>query len=297
MKKNKFKSIGILCRPGDKTIEATVHTLSDIITTFGSEVRFDATSTLGFNLNAAQQVDREVLGKNSDLLVIVGGDGTLLDAARTMNQYHIPMVGVNLGRLGFLVDVLPNDISELIPQILSGEYMSEPRIMLELNIKDKDGINTSSLALNDIVVHKTNVARMIEFEVFINDSYVYTQRSDGLIIATPTGSTAYALSGGGPILHPSLEAISLVPICPHTLSNRPIAVDANAQIEIKRIKGQFDNFQISCDGQVNHIVENTEQVTIKMHQHKLQLLHPTNYDYYQLLRAKLNWAAQHYTNG
>ncbi len=285
-----FKKIGIIGKYGDPNIIDTLTSLHKIIENSGCEHLLDQRTADQLNTTSFPIASREELGKECDLIIILGGDGTLLDAARSLSDYDIPILGINLGRLGFLVDISPNEMQQKVPEILSGEYTDEPRNLLEAKVSLDDKIIFNEKALNDIVIHKINVARMIEFEVYINKSFVYAQRSDGLIISTPTGSTAYALSGGGPILHPALSALTLVPICPHTLSNRPIVIGMENEIEIKLVPGRFEGLQISCDGQENHPVAENEQVKITLCDKKLRLLHPKNYDYYQILRAKLNWA-------
>lgn len=287
---NKFKTIGIIGKYRDPGIIDTLLRVYKMLEQAGCEVLIDSLTAEHLAETQLQTVPREKIGEKCDLLIIVGGDGTLLDAARSLHGYNVPMLGINLGRLGFLVDVSPAEMEATLKEILAGKYIEEPRLMLEAEVTVGDKTVFAAKALNDIVIHKVNVARMIEFDVLINNSFVYAQRSDGLIISTPTGSTAYALSGGGPILHPSLEAIALVPICPHTLTNRPIAVGVDSKIEIRMIQERFEGIQISCDGQVNHRISEQESVFIRVCDERLRLLHPKNYDYYQILRTKLNWA-------
>jgi len=290
----KFKNIGIIGKPGDSSIADPINRLIKLLDTLGCDVVLDQSTATSLKISSVPAKDRPQIGESCDLLIIVGGDGTLLNAARSITDYEIPMVGVNLGRLGFLVDISPQEMEQTIPDIIRGQYIEEPRTLLTTEIKSGDSTLFSAKSLNDVVIHKINVARMIEFDVYINNSFVYTQRSDGLIISTPTGSTAYALSGGGPILHPSLKAISLIPICPHTLTNRPIAIGMDSVIEIRMHKGRFEGIQVSCDGQVNHQITEDETVTVQLCDKTLRLLHPTNYDYYQILRTRLNWATQNY---
>ena len=290
----KFKNIGIIGKPNDQSISEPVNRLINLLDSLGCTPVLDENTARTLDISSIPATSREQMGSYCDLLVIIGGDGTLLDAAHSMSDHEIPMVGINLGRLGFLVDISPQEMESTITEILSGDYIEEPRMLLTATISVDENTLFSAKALNDIVIHKINVARMIEFDIYINDKFVYTQRSDGLIISTPTGSTAYALSGGGPILHPSLAAIVLVPICPHTLTNRPIAIGTDSEIEIRFNKGQFEGIQISCDGQVNRQVTEDQTLMIRVGEKTLRLLHPTNYDYYHILRTKLNWATQNY---
>ncbi len=294
----KFTHVGIVCRPDDPSIAPTLRSLCTLISAQQCRYTLESRAIAELLPEAAPVMTREQIGEQCDLIIVIGGDGTLLDTGRTMSQYNIPVLGVNLGRLGFLVDVSPDEMQKKIPEILAGHYIEEARTLLRADISNNGTPIFSGKALNDIVVHKINVARMIEFDVYINSRFVYTQRSDGLVIATPTGSTAYALSGGGPILHPALDAITLVPICPHTLTNRPIAIGTDSVIEIKETvrragRRPATGIQISCDGQLHHQAKAFEKIMVRVIDEKLRLIHPQDYDYYELLRAKLNWA-QHY---
>ena len=294
-----FHHVGIICRPDDPSILPTLNSLCRLITAQQCDYTLEAQNLADQLPGSVPVMTREQIGRQCDLIIVIGGDGTLLDTGRAMSQYNIPVLGVNLGRLGFLVDVSPAEMAQKIPEILAGHYIEEARTLLRADISHNGDPLFSGKALNDIVVHKINVARMIEFDVYINSRFVYTQRSDGLVIATPTGSTAYALSGGGPILHPTLDAITLVPICPHTLTNRPIAIGTDSVIEIRETAkraghGPATGIQISCDGQLHHQAKAFEKIMVRVIDEKLRLIHPQDYDYYQLLRAKLNWATQHY---
>jgi NAD+ kinase len=230
--------------------------------------------------------DAAELACSSDLAIVVGGDGTLLSAARALADHEVPILGVNLGRLGFLVDITPSDIHACLSAVLDGRYDADERFLLGARI----GTGEVQLALNDVVLHKWNIARMIEFETWIDGRFVYTQRSDGIIVSTPTGSTAYALSGGGPLMTPDLAAIALVPICPHTLSNRPIVVGAQCAIEIS-VCGQTDpgDVRITCDGAANLTISAGERLQIHRYPTPVRLLHPVGHDHFDVLRAKLGW--------
>lgn len=219
-----------------------------------------------------------------DLMIVVGGDGSLLNAAHCALPHNLPVLGINRGRLGFLTDIHPNELSK-IGDVLSGNYFVEKRFLLNaIHAKKQLGI-----ALNDVVLLPGNTAQLIEFEIFINNQFVCQQRGDGLIIATPTGSTAYALSGGGPILHPNLNAIALVPMFPHTLSSRPIVIDGDASIELHILESNETSPCISCDGQHRISIEPGERIIITKNEKALCLIHPDNYDYFETLRAKLGW--------
>lgn len=227
----------------------------------------------------------EGLGSKVDLAIVMGGDGTMLGVARALEDCNIPLIGINRGRFGFLTDLRAEGMLKAMDSILAGEYQTESRMMLAASVKRDGKIIHQSHALNDVVL-KSGL-RLIELEVSIDGKFVHKQRSDGLIISTPTGTTAYSLSSGGPILHPNLEAIALVPISPHTLSNRPFAVNSNAKIEVALV--QVDDAQISFDGQFQLALKAGDTVIIKRAEEVVTLLHPSDYCYYEMLRNKLNW--------
>ncbi|TVQ87195.1 MAG: NAD(+) kinase [Chromatiaceae bacterium] len=227
------------------------------------------------------------LGQTCDLIIVVGGDGTLLQAARDLANHAVPLVGINLGRLGFLVDISPCHIEDRLDQILRGEYESDRRALIETRM---DGGAEIGCALNDVVLHKWNSMRMIEFETYIDGCFVNAQRSDGLIVATPTGSTAYALSGGGPLIHPGLDALLLVPICPHTLSNRPLVVPGASCIEIRICQFEPEHVRLTCDGQFDLPLAADTPIRITRGDQQVTLLHPPGHDHYGILRAKLGWS-------
>lgn len=225
------------------------------------------------------------IGNNVDLAIVMGGDGTMLSVARSLIDNEVPLIGINRGRFGFLTDLRVEEMLQQIDRILAGEYSKEPRVMLTAKVERNGQEFYADYALNDVVVK--SALRLIEIEVAINGEFVHKQRSDGLIISTPTGTTAYALSAGGPILHPNLHAISLVPICPHTLSNRPIAVHSDSLIEVTLV--QFDEAQLSFDGQFQLALEVGDKIIIKRAEQTVSLLHPSDYRYFDMLRNKLNW--------
>jgi len=227
------------------------------------------------------------LGKQVDLAVVVGGDGTMLTAARAFVRDNIPLVGVNRGRFGFLTDLEAENMLEGISSILSGEYDREERLLLSGSLQRNGQLVTHGYALNDIVVNKNGAAKLIELEVFINNQFVHTQRSDGLIVATPTGTTAYSLSAGGPILHPGLDAIALVPICPHTLSNRPIAINADSCVEVTLMRAE--DACVHFDGQLHSSMQPGDRMVVRRAKETITLLHPRGYSHFSMLREKLKW--------
>jgi NAD+ kinase len=224
-----------------------------------------------------------------DLIVAIGGDGTLLRAARSVATDEVPLVGVNLGRLGFLTDVSPEQMLQIIDSVLAGDYIEEKRIMLEAHLEGPGQTNGAMLALNDVAAKVGGSGHMQDFATWVNGDYVNTHGGDGLIVATATGSTAYALSCGGPIIHPAVDALVMVPICPHTLSDRPLVIPKDSRIEI-RIEPRFDNrAQVSCDGELLGEIGADDKLTIGVADQTVRLLHPKGYDYFELLRSKLSW--------
>ncbi|MCA1805361.1 MAG: NAD(+) kinase, partial [Xanthomonadaceae bacterium] len=232
---------------------------------------------------------REELAARCDLAIAVGGDGTLLNAARSLADAGVPLLGINRGRLGFLADILPADMTSSLDRVLAGHYQEEERTLLHAEVLRNGECLHQSDALNDVVIHKYDIARMIELETHIDGRFLNTQRSDGLVMATPTGSTAYALSGGGPILHPTLSAIVLVPICPHTLTNRPIVINDHATIEVILHGGSTTEAQVTCDGQVKFPLDCGDRVRVCRKDKTIRLLHPPGHDHYEVLREKLRW--------
>ena len=252
------------------------------------------------NIFRRRKMDKALQGMRDHYIVCgAGATGTyvieeLLGTAREAVLHDTPVLGINLGRLGFLVDISPDDMQNSLNQVFDGNYETDKRSLLEARVDDD---SQNHVAFNDIVLHKWNTARLIEFETFINHQFVDRQRSDGLIISTPTGSTAYALSGGGPLIHPALDAMALVPICPHTLSNRPIVIDAASKIEIRVCAHTpQDHLRITCDGQNSLPIENTQSsIVIQKHDKQVSLIHPPGHDHFQILRNKLGWG-KHHTN-
>lgn len=236
-----------------------------------------------------ERLDRDNLMKEIDFAVVVGGDGTFLDVARCIVDYNIPILGVNLGRLGFLTDVSPDSMMVTLDEVLADDYTCEERTLLHVLIK-KDGETLfNEVAFNDVVLHKNESPRMIEFETFVDSRFLNSQRSDGLIIATPTGSTAYSLSAGGPIVDPGLNAMTLVSINPHTMSNRPVVVSGDSEILIRPHDNCSGTASIICDGQLTFQIEAKHETYVTRHPNFIKMVHPKNHDHYELLRAKLNW--------
>ncbi len=287
-----FTTIGLISKPDDPAVAETLGVLCRDLLARGATVLLDETAAAGFERPPAAVLDRQTLAARCDLAIVVGGDGTLLNAARSLVDAEVAVLGVNLGRLGFLADVSPEDMPERLGAILAGEYQEERRTLLHAAIiRDGETLSESD-ALNDVVVHKWDIARMIELETRIDQRLLNTLRADGLIVSTPTGSTAYALSGGGPILDPALQALVLVPICPHTLSNRPVVVSDRVCIDIRVYGSEDREAQVTCDGQVNFLLGAGDLIRIRRKAQTLRLIHPARHDHFAIMRRKLRWSEQ-----
>ena len=230
----------------------------------------------------------EHIGRRAELAIVIGGDGTMLNIARTLAPYDVALVGVNLGRLGFLTDLSMDSMFDGIGSMLEGKYIVESRMLLESDVISGKGVAERVLAFNDVAVNKGADGSLIELEVRIDGRFVYNLRSDGLIVASPTGSTAYALSSGGPIVHPSLSLIALVPVSPHTLSNRPIVVGPDSSIDILIHKGA--DTRVHFDSHSHFELKPGDKVVVRRCPHPIRLLHPLDYNYYHMLREKLHWS-------
>lgn len=284
-----FSAIGLFTKKDDPNIEKTLRQLYELLIAKNKQVFIDS----GAHFLGQQSYTHDELVSRIDLAIVLGGDGTILHASRHLVDSNIPIVGVNLGRLGFLADVSPDEIDAQLSAIFEGQFIEEKRLMLRGDVYRQDQRLGSGLALNDVVVHVRHEIRMIEFTTHINKCFVNQQRADGIVVTTPTGSTAYALSAGGPILHPELDAIGIIPICPHTLSHRPIIVTPDDKIEINLCDDPRNpEGRVSFDGQDNIELQPGDRVTIHPFKQRLRLLHPDNYDYYQILRSKLRWSVQ-----
>lgn len=288
----KFQSVAIIAKRDDVLVHETVRTLYDFLNTKGIQICVDDDAQKCLQNSPTTCIDIADMYKHIDLAIVVGGDGTLLAAAQSMIQHDIPIIGINRGRLGFLTDILPENMQQALEQVLNGEYFEEQRTVLKAKLIRNDEEITGCMAINDVVVHARYVVRMIELETRINNEYLNALRADGLIVSTPTGSTAYALSGGGPIVHPSVATVLLVPICPHTLSNRPIAVDENSHIEIVYSELNELNGIAAIDGQMECELFPGDRIIIERAEKTLKLIQPTGYSFFKVLRKKLNWSQQ-----
>ncbi len=285
-----FNKVALVGKYDNQAIAGSVERLAGYLADHGHEVVLAKQTAQALNLSGYMHADLTDLAAMVDVVIVLGGDGTMLSIARALAPYPVPLIGVNQGRLGFLTDITVGNMEMELSRMLAGEYDVETRILLEATLEREDGTRHECSAFNDVVVSKAGTGRLIEFEVIIDNEFVYTQRSDGLVIATPTGSTAYALSAGGPILYPTLEAIALVPICPHTLSARPIVVSSDSQVDI--IIHHADDARVHFDGQKYFDLQKGDKVRIARMPHNVTLLHPKHYSYYDTLRQKLHWGKQ-----
>ncbi|MCC5879466.1 MAG: NAD(+) kinase [Idiomarina sp.] len=287
-----FKCIGLMGKAAMPEAQQSLYVLYEGLREQGYEVLLERKSWRSLTPPAdAVLCSIDEIGERADLAVVVGGDGNMLGAARVLSKYEIGVIGVNRGNLGFLTDLDPDDVLEPLLAVLSGEYKTEFRYLLAATITTEGKQTGRNNAINEMVLHSDKVAHMIEFEVYVDNEFMFSQRSDGLIIATPTGSTAYSLSAGGPILTPHMDAMCLVPMFPHALSSRPIVIDGNSQIRI-RVAHNNDPLHISCDGHVTMAVAPGDDIVIEKHPRQLRLIHPKSYNYYHVLRNKLKWGSR-----
>ncbi len=285
-----FKSIGLVVRSDMQLRHESIKKVTDVLARHAEVL----VHCLDFNLKLAEisSLPLERVVADVDLVISLGGDGTLLTAARALADKNTPLLGINLGRLGFLADVSFDDFESYIDEVVAGRYSVEKRFFIEGKFFENDKLVATNIALNDIILHSPESANMIEYEISSGGELIHIQRSDGVIVTTPTGSTAYALSGGGPIMHPSLETLAIVPICPHTLSNRPIVLPADQPIEV-RLGQDTQLAKVSYDGHSTRLVKQNCRILITRYGELLTLLHPEDYDYFEVLREKLFWSASY----
>lgn len=285
---NEFQTIGLMGRTQDPVIGETVSAIVRFLLDRGLRVITEDTVAPVVEAPDIKALAATDLVKAVDLVIAVGGDGTMLHACRAAAPLDVPLLGVNRGRLGFLADITPHTMLEGLEQILSGEYLAEERRMLRARLQSDAG-TLEDIALNDVSLQRWDTGRMLDFETWIDGRYVNTHGGDGLVVATATGSTAYALSCGGPILQPDLNAIVMAPICPHTLSDRPIVVSGDAHVVIRLLERPDTRAQVTCDGHTLGPLHTGQQVHIETAPERITLLHPKGYDYYRILRSKLHW--------
>jgi NAD+ kinase len=283
-----FKTIALIGKHRNPDIAAPLLSLAKYVEKRNLEVLLDEAPAAVVAEARYPAMTMEKIGVCADLAIVLGGDGTMLNIARKLAPFNVPLVGINQGRLGFLTDLSIDSMLETLGSMLDGQYFNERRMLLYVEAVRDNVTAYSALALNDVAVNRGVGGNMIEFEVRINGEYVYSLRSDGLIVASPTGSTAYALSAGGPILHPSLDLIALVPVSPHTLSNRPIVLGPDAVVEI--LMHRTAVARVHSDSHSHYDLRENDKVVVRRSPHTVTLLHASDHSYYRMLREKLGWS-------
>lgn len=285
--KTTFKHIAIIGKYMQPEMREQIIQLAQFLRDFDATISIEQATADNCGITNFDRITMADVCKQADLVIVVGGDGTMLSVARALVGSNIPLIGVNKGRLGFLTDLTSESMFEGVSNILAGNFSAEKRMLLQAEVH-ANGLEVQSfIALNDVVVGKSNLGRLIDLEVHINGAYVNRQRSDGLIVSTPTGTTAYSLSAGGPILDPSLNVMTLVPICPHTLSNRPIAISALSEVVISVVG--VSECSVHFDGQAALPLNQGDKVVVRTAQESVTLLHPKGHNHYATLREKLGW--------
>ena len=282
-------TVGVIGKLGASDSGACLQRLVALLESRGLAVLLEQESTTAIERPDLKRRPLSEIGRNIDLAIIVGGDGTLLNVARHLAPHGVPLIGINLGRVGFLTDIPAEDLEDELNRILDGDLETEQRFLLRAEVMRGGKIVYTATALNDVIINKGELARLIEFETFIDGEFVNSMRADGIIVATPTGSTAYALSAGGPILHPKLPAIELVPICPHTLSDRPIVVSSQSVAEIIITALGSHRAFLTLDGQATYSLEERDHIYVRQADRPVELIHPSGRNHYNVLRVKLHW--------
>ena len=286
---SQFRHVALVGRTGSPHVVDSLRAVLAALRAAGADVTLES-ATAGM-LGCSRGTSREHIGERAELVVVVGGDGSILGVARDVADTGVPVLGVNRGGLGFLADIAPDQIAGKIAAVLRGEHTVEDRFLLDARVYRNGEEVTVATALNDVVVHAGSMSRMMDLRLAIDDEFVYDQRSDGLIVSTPTGSTAYALSAGGPIMHPKLDAVVIVPMFPHTLASRPLVVNGASRISV-RFGDAAATPRVSCDSQVDQELEADDEVRIGKHPHPLRLAFPVTHNFYESCRSKLDWATR-----
>ena len=284
-----FRSIALIGKYRSPEIAESLLALAGLLQSQGRAVLIEEATAAAVGSNGYAVANYETLGDRADLAIVLGGDGTMLNAARQLASFDVPLVGINQGRLGFMTDIALEAMKGSIAALLDGKFSREQRILLDAEVMREGRAEFNTLALNDVVVNKGEMGRMIELEVKVDGELIHVLRADGLIISTPTGSTAYALSANGPILHPSVAGIAIVPLCPHALSNRPITVSDGSLIEIGLLAPH--DARLHFDGQGRFDARAGDVLRVTRSRHSITLLHPPGYSYFAMLREKLHWSS------
>ncbi len=283
---SQFKSVAVVGRTLDQRVAAPMALLADYLNEAGVEVLTTPDTPADL---PALQVEEDEIGARADLIIAVGGDGTMLYASSLTRDHDVPLLGVNRGRLGFLTDVTPDEMLQRVGQVLDGNYTVESRMLISTTLSRPDGSELTASGLNDVVVQRKGTGRMLDIHTSIHGQFVNTHSGDGLIVATPTGSTAYSLSCGGPIIEPGMNAVVIVPVCPHTLSDRPIVVPGDADILVRLLQRVDTSAEVMVDGHSLGELTPDDRLQITKSQTRVTLIHPPGYDYYAILRDKLHW--------
>jgi NAD+ kinase len=283
-----FRRIALFGRHGGPSALAPVRALAAFLLQRGHDVLVDTGTDAPIDTAGVAALPDDFAAGEIDLAIVLGGDGTMLSVARRLAPCDVPLIGVNLGRLGFLTDIPVARMEPTLVTMLGGRYVEERRTLLAMTLVRDDGTTASAPALNEVIVNRGGLGSMIECAVEIDGRFVYAMRADGLIVATPTGSTAYALSTGGPIIAPEVPAFALVPIAPHALTHRPIAIPDRSTVEITVSRGR--DAAVHCDGQAHFELAEGDRVTAKRAPHSARFLHPDSHDYFAMLREKLHWS-------
>lgn len=287
-----FQKIGIYANNGTSHVRSAITKLEASLDDFGCGVFFEKTSSANVGISKDATLSIDDFCAEIDLCVVVGGDGSMLSACRKMAFSKVPLLGVNLGRLGFLTDISPNEIENLFFPVLKGDFKSSTRFLLEASVFRNSRLIGADIAVNDIALHPGMAVKMMSFELNVDGEFVYSQSSDGLIVASPTGSTAYSLSAGGPLVYPTLNAMVVVPMNPHTLSSRPIVLDSASVIDITVSETNKLNPVVTCDGQNDIVTMPGDVITISRYKDEITLIHPQNSNFYDACRSKLGWGSK-----
>lgn len=287
----KFQRVGLVARSGSELVIDSLRRVKQLLLDQGVDVLLEDNAHNLLTDYQGPSYSQEQMAEHCDLVIAVGGDGNILGAARSFAPFGVPILGVNRGRLGFLADISPDDIDDSIVAVLAGEFTMEEHFLLEGEVSVK-GVKEIPSALNEVLIHSATMPRMLEFDLYVDGEFVYNQYSDGVIISSPTGSTAYSLSAGGPIMHPSLDAIVLVPMFPHSLNSRPLVIPGDSEIKIVIGSHVGTHAKISFDSQLEFEIEPGESLVVRKKREKLKLIHPPGHSFYGVCRSKLDWASR-----
>ncbi len=285
-----FDRIGLITNSGVRAVKDTLEELLAYFSGRDNTIVLDTCCAGLVDASGYQVFDKSELGKQCDLVIAIGGDGTMLMATHLLCDDEVPLLGINMGHVGFLSDIPADDIGTNLDEILKGNYAEDERFLLRGQVFRNDDCILEDYALNDVIIQKWNIARLVELDTYVNGAFVHRHRSDGLIVSTPTGSTAYALSGGGPVVHPSLDALVLVPICPHTLTNRPIVVSGDSCVEVVIGTREVDQARLTFDGEIKLELAPSDRIRVKKKDKKIRLIHPAEHNQFHILREKLHWS-------